>query len=207
MTFSISVAMCTFNGGRFLSAQIESIAAQDRLPDELIVCDDGSSDSSGDIVRKFAGSAPFPIRLVVNQRNVGSTKNFEKAISLCQGSIVTLADQDDIWYRHKLGRIENAFLRSSATVAVFSDADVIDDDSRKLRLRLWNAFSFSRREQGQFARGHALNVLVKHPVVTGADHGIPEGTLRHRSSYSGRRHSRQVDILPAGSAWTVRNNF
>jgi len=168
LDISISVAMCTFNGGRFLGAQLASIAAQDRPPDELVVCDDGSSDGSVEIVRKFAREAAFPTRLVVNDRNLGSTRNFEKAISLCQGSIVALADQDDVWYRHKLGRIEKAFLRSSEIISVFSDADMIDDDSQSLGARLWASFSFDRVEQVQFANGHALQVLLKHPVVTGA---------------------------------------
>jgi hypothetical protein len=105
---------------------------------------------------------------VVNPENLGSTRNFEKAISLCQGEIVALADQDDVWYRHKLDRIEKAFLRSSIIVAAFSDADLIDNDSRLLGLRLWNAFSFDAAEQRQFSNGRELKVLVKHPVVTGA---------------------------------------
>src|ERR1022692_2995726 len=105
---SISVAMCTFDGGRFLSAQLESIAAQTRPPDELVVCDDGSSDASGNIIKDFARRAAFPTRLVVNDKHLGSTKNFEQAISLCQGTIVALADQDDVWYPHKLQRIEKA---------------------------------------------------------------------------------------------------
>jgi glycosyltransferase involved in cell wall biosynthesis len=164
----ISVAMCTFNGERFLRAQLESIARQERLPDELVVCDDGSSDGCGEIVREFACRVAFPTRLLVNDKTLGSTKNFERAISQCQGTIVALADQDDVWYRHKLDRIEKAFLRSSTIVAAFSDADLIDDDSRLLNARLWNSFSFGVREQRRFANGHALNILVKHPVVTGA---------------------------------------
>jgi glycosyltransferase involved in cell wall biosynthesis len=168
LDISLSVAICTFNGGRFLGAQLASIAAQERPPDELVVCDDGSSDGCVKIVREFARRAPFSTRLVVNERNLGSTKNFEKAISLCQGGIVALADQDDVWYRHKLGRIEKAFLRSSEIILAFSDADLIDDDSQSLGARLWATFSFDRAEQIQFANGHALNVLLKHPVVTGA---------------------------------------
>ncbi len=168
MNLSFSVAMCTFNGGRFLGVQLASIAAQDRPPDELVVCDDGSSDGCVEIVREFARRAAFSTRLVVNDRNLGSTKNFEKAISLCQGAIVVLADQDDVWYRHKLGRIERAFLRSNEIILAFSDADMIDDDSKSLGVRLWSTFSFDRAEQIQFANGHALNVLLKHPVVTGA---------------------------------------
>ncbi len=166
-TPSISVAMCTYNGERFLSAQLESIASQNRPPDELVICDDGSSDGCAEIVRDFARRAAFPVRLVVNAENLGSTKNFEKAISLCQGTIVALADQDDIWYRNKLERVEKAFL-SSTVVAVFSDADLIDNDSRLWGLRLWKAFSFDAAEQRQFREGRGLKVLVKHPVVTGA---------------------------------------
>jgi glycosyltransferase involved in cell wall biosynthesis len=168
LALKISVAMCTFNGSRFLAPQLESIAAQDRRPDELVVCDDGSSDSCIEIVREFSRRVEFPTRVVVNDRNLGSTKNFEQAISLCRGGIVVLADQDDVWYRHKLARIEKAFVRSNAIVAAFSDADLIDDRSHPLGLRLWDSFSFSLAEQKRFANGHALNVLVKHPVVTGA---------------------------------------
>jgi glycosyltransferase involved in cell wall biosynthesis len=168
LDISFSVAMCTFNGARFLGAQLASIAAQDRLPDELVVCDDGSSDGSIEIVSEFVRRAMFPARLVVNDKNLGSTKNFEKAISLCHGAIVALADQDDVWYPHKLSRIEKVFLRSTETVLAFSDADLIDEESHSLGARLWPTFSFDRAEQIEFANGQALNILLKHPVVTGA---------------------------------------
>jgi glycosyltransferase involved in cell wall biosynthesis len=160
--------MCTFNGARFLGAQLASIAAQDSPPDELVICDDGSSDGSVEIVREFARRATFFTRLVVNDRNLGSTKNFEKAISLCQCAIVALADQDDVWYRRKLERIEEPFSQSSEIVLAFSDADLIDDVSQPLRAHLWPSFSFNSSEQIKVANGHALDVLLKHPVVTGA---------------------------------------
>ncbi|MGB7601979.1 MAG: glycosyltransferase family 2 protein [Candidatus Sulfotelmatobacter sp.] len=164
----LSVAMCTFNGKRFLGAQLDSILAQQRPPDELVVCDDGSTDGSIEIVREFAERAPFPIRLLVNAKTLGSTKNFEQAITLCQGAIVALADQDDVWYRHKLEWIEKAFLKSSDIVAAFSDADLIDNDSHPLGSRLWPTLLFDAGEQNQFSNGNALDVLIKHPVVTGA---------------------------------------
>jgi glycosyltransferase involved in cell wall biosynthesis len=58
---SISVAMCTYNGEKFLKEQLESIAAQTRLPMELVICDDGSTDSTIDIVEAFTSSSPFPV--------------------------------------------------------------------------------------------------------------------------------------------------
>jgi glycosyltransferase involved in cell wall biosynthesis len=164
----ISVAMCTFNGSRYLSEQLDSIAAQNRPPDEVVVCDDASSDSSPEILAVFARRVPFPVRIFVNESNLGSTRNFEKAISLCEGDIVALADQDDVWYRHKLERMNEAFLRSSDVVAAFSDADLIDGDTRPLGLRLWPTFAFDRARQRQLARGQGLRVLIRHSVVTGA---------------------------------------
>jgi glycosyltransferase involved in cell wall biosynthesis len=163
---TISVAMCTFNGARFLGAQLESIAAQDRPPDELVVCDDGSSDSTEVIVRDFFARMPFTTRFVTHER-IGTTKNFERAISLCHGAIIVLADQDDVWYRHKLARMEKAFLETS-TVAVFSDADLIDADSKLLRVSLWDSYFFDTGERMRFANGGAVHVLTKHHIVTGA---------------------------------------
>jgi glycosyltransferase involved in cell wall biosynthesis len=165
---NISVALCTFNGDRFLGAQLKSIAAQQRPPDEVVICDDGSSDCSIEVIQDFARRSPFPTRGVVNSETLGSTKNFEKAITLCRGEIIALADQDDVWYPHKLERIEKAFLRSSAVAAAFSDADLIGDDSRPIDSRLWPTLSFSPDEQEQCKTGGTFNVLIRHPVVTGA---------------------------------------
>jgi len=160
--------MCTFNGGRFLTEQLQSIAAQERPPDELVICDDGSSDETLEIVKEFARRCAFATLFVANEGKLGSTKNFEKAVSLCRSNIVALADQDDVWYPHKLASIEKTFLESNETVATFSNADLIDERSRLLGLRLWSAFSFDAGEQDKFANHRALEVLVKHPVVTGA---------------------------------------
>jgi glycosyltransferase involved in cell wall biosynthesis len=174
---SISVAMCTFNGARFLSAQLESIAAQDRPPDELVICDDGSSDETLELVRDFERRFKIRTCLVVNGTNLGSTRNFEQAIYLCQCQVVALADQDDVWYPHKLRRIEEAFLGSTegrsaespdGPVAVFSDADLIDTNDCPLDGRLWRAMRFTVAEQRSVQRGEAIGVLLKHPVVTGA---------------------------------------
>jgi glycosyltransferase involved in cell wall biosynthesis len=77
---TLSVAMCTYNGAIFLPAQLESIARQERLPDELVIGDDCSTDDSVAVLEAFADRAPFPVRLHVNDHNVGSTKNFGRWI-------------------------------------------------------------------------------------------------------------------------------
>jgi glycosyltransferase involved in cell wall biosynthesis len=174
----ISVAMCTYNGARFLPEQLGSIAAQTRLPGELVVCDDRSTDDSVEIVRNFARHAPFPVRLEINEENLRSTKNFEKAIGLCQGEIIALADQDDVWCPQKLSCIAEVLGRDVRMGAVFSDAELIDQNSQLLTKTLWNSFLFNSREQRKFNRGQGLKVLLKHPFVTGA-------TMAFRSEFRG----------------------
>lgn len=164
----ISVAMCTYNGARFLSEQLESIAAQSRLPDELVICDDRSTDESVEIVRNFARHSPFPVWLEINKENLGSTKNFEKSIGLCQGEVIALADQDDVWRPEKLSCLAGVFEHDDHIGAVFSDAELIDEDSRLLAGTLWGSFLFSSSEQKRFEGGQGLKVLLRHATVTGA---------------------------------------
>src|SRR5262245_49520236 len=107
----LSVALCTYNGARFLHDQLSSIARQSSLPHELVICDDRSSDNTVAIIERFALGAPFPVRWQVNATNLGSTKNFELAISRCHGDVIALSDQDDIWQRDKLAQIERVLLQ------------------------------------------------------------------------------------------------
>jgi glycosyltransferase involved in cell wall biosynthesis len=106
---SISVALCTYNGERFLQQQLESLADQSTLPDELIICDDASSDGTIAIVENFAKSSKFKVLIYQNSENLGYVKNFERAISLCRGDIIFLCDQDDVWMPRKIQELVEVF--------------------------------------------------------------------------------------------------
>ena len=172
---SLSVALASYNGERYIGAQLDSIARQTRLPDELVICDDASTDSTADIVREFARHAPFAVRFLQHQR-MGSTRNFELAIAECRGDIIFLCDQDDVWYPNKMETIEAVFIDRPETGAVFTDADVVDENLQPLGSRLWKYFRFRPKEQAQVEAGDALSVLLRHPVATGA-------TMAFRSSF------------------------
>ncbi len=163
----ISVALCTYNGAEYLQQQLDSIAAQSRQPDELVVCDDRSTDASADIARKFAASAAFPVSVRVNDANLGSTSNFAGAIELCTGDIIVLSDQDDVWLPEKLARIEAEFDSHPKTGLVFSDAIITDAGLRPIGASLWREM-FRRYDREMFANGRAAEVLLQHNVVTGA---------------------------------------
>jgi glycosyltransferase involved in cell wall biosynthesis len=166
------VAMCTYQGEKYLQEQLESIVAQERPPDEIVISDDDSTDGTRRILERFRSRASFPVRLHVNHTRLGSTKNFESAIGLCEGDIIFLADQDDIWHSKKLSTLTEIFLTSPAVGAVFTNADVVDDRSRALDSSLWEAVRFDAPLRKRFSKGEALDVLLRTNVVTGATMGF-----------------------------------
>lgn len=160
--------MCTYNGSAYLPEQLASIAGQTRLPEELVICDDGSMDCTPQIVADFAKSVSFPVRWIRNQVNLGSSKNFEKVIGLCTGDLIALSDQDDIWMPEKLARQSEMFERDAALSGVFSDAELVDNQSRPVGTRLWVGFRFTPHQRKKFRSGGEVAVLLKWNVVTGA---------------------------------------
>lgn len=127
--------MATFNGEIFLREQLNSLLCQTFLPHELIVCDDASVDSTFEIVKSFSDVATFNVKLFRNTKNIGFIKNFEKAISLCEGDYIALADQDDIWDPDKIKIlvecIGDALLIHSDAILIDSSGKVIDQSYTK----------------------------------------------------------------------------
>jgi glycosyltransferase involved in cell wall biosynthesis len=184
---SISVALCTYNGSAFLDAQLESIARQRLAPDELVVCDDGSTDATLAILEAFSEVAPFAVRIHTNERRLGYVKNFEKAISLCTAEIVALADQDDVWDPDKL-RASAQVLEDRPDVGlVCTDAEIVDRDLNPLGVRMSASLGFGTADQALVAGGKALHVLVRTNFVTGA-------TMAFRASFV-------PDIVPIPESW------
>ena len=100
MSDRISIAMATFNGEKYLREQLDSIYSQTLLPYEIVAADDCSTDRTTEILEEYR--IKKGLKYLVNEHNIGVVKNFEKAISLCQGDYVALSDQDDIWFPEKL---------------------------------------------------------------------------------------------------------
>jgi len=122
----ISIAMATYNGARYLQAQLESLACQTRLPDELVITDDGSSDDTLSIIQQFAATAPFKVVWEQNGRNLGYAGNFNKALSKTTGALVFLSDQDDVWFPEKLEVVERA-AKGSGALVLMNDAAFVDE--------------------------------------------------------------------------------
>lgn len=130
-SLSISVAMATFNGARYLQEQLSDLAAQSVFPTELVVCDDRSTDDSLNILKRFAAEAPFPVHIHKNRKRLGYRANFMKASGLCRSDLIAFCDQDDRWLPHKLEVMRTAFDDPEVLLA-FHGAELIDGDGESL---------------------------------------------------------------------------
>ena len=126
---SVSIALCTYNGEKFIREQIESYLTQTVLPDEIIVCDDGSSDDTVSIVRQYLeANEGIKWRLIQNEKTLGTNKNFEKAVGFCSGDFIFFSDQDDIWRNEKIEQTISFFNKNRECEAIFSNAILIDEN-------------------------------------------------------------------------------
>lgn len=164
----IAVAMCTYNGASHLEQQLESLVAQTRLPDELVVCDDASTDGKTPaMLHAFAAHAPFPVRVVENKSTLGSNKNFEKAIGLCDADVISLSDQDDVWHPHKLQRFEAAFSSLPNVGLVFCDADIVDETLQPMGMRLSQVVGLTSPVQERMSQGNSFRLFLKRNFISG----------------------------------------
>src|SRR3974390_3258095 len=149
---TVSVVLCTYNGARYLREQLESIARQSRQPAEMVVCDDGSEDDTVTILRGFASEVSFPVRIFQNPHRLGSTRNFDQGIGLASGEFIALCDQDDVWAPEKLEYLANMLISDPSVGGVFSDADLIDENSKPIGKTLFEKHKFSTGKQRKFLR-------------------------------------------------------
>lgn len=128
--FTTSVVMATYNGARYLPEQLASLAAQERLPDELVVTDDRSSDETASIIAAFAKTAPFPVRFHANPQRLGVRDNFQRALMLAQGDVLFLCDQDDLWFPAKIRRLAEILEQQPSALLVMNDKIITDEELR-----------------------------------------------------------------------------
>lgn len=125
----ISVAVVTYNGERYLKEQLDSILANLKAEDELVVSDDGSSDKTRSILQRYREQdARVHIKKGPGQ---GVIANVEYALSCCRGDYIFLADQDDVWMPDKVERVM-AVMKAQKAVLVVHDARVMDADCREV---------------------------------------------------------------------------
>jgi glycosyltransferase involved in cell wall biosynthesis len=184
----VSIALATYNGELYISELLNSISDQTTLPDELIISDDSSTDSTLEIVNEFVRNATFPVKILTNKERLGSTTNFEIAIRACSGDIIFLCDQDDVWYQYKIEHMLECLKNNPSAGAVFSDADIVDQDLNLLKSSLWKRKKITPQELIKISIDEsAFEMVVKRNIVTGS-------TMAFRTKY-------RENIVPIPKEW------
>jgi glycosyltransferase involved in cell wall biosynthesis len=146
--------MITFQGAAYLQAQLDSILGQSLRIHEILVCDDGSTDGTRELLANYATAHP-QIKLQFNTKNLGTVANMQQCLGLSTGDIIFLADQDDVWLPNKVEKTLAFFEQNPAAEAVFSNADIIDKTGNtQAEMTLWDiiGFPYSKVELVDFQR-------------------------------------------------------
>ena len=128
----ISIALCTYNGAAHLSAQLQSLRSQTWPQLEIVALDDASTDETWALLQHAAEQEPR-LRVVRNERNLGFSANFERALSLCRGDFVAPCDQDDVWLP---GKLETLHAAMGSHVLAYCDSTLISSEGVALGMRI-----------------------------------------------------------------------
>lgn len=170
---TISVAIATHNGEKFFFEQLESIRQQTVLPAEIVISDDNSIDGTLGLVEKafppqWCKDNGVSLKILHNSQPLGSGRNFQQAMSACNGDVIACADQDDSWVPEKMAVFSKIFASNPKVLLVHSDAELVDCDGTPMGMKLSRALAISVDEFAALHSGHSLPAIIKRNLVTGA---------------------------------------
>ena len=163
--------MATFNGERFIAEQLESILNQTRLPDEIVISDDHSTDKTLTVAKKILEPAcaerGIDLTIVSHDGPAGVSANFHHAVSQTTADVIALADQDDVWHAEKLETLVSHFEALPELLMAHSDADLIDDAGASLGMGVLDSLRITGRERHDLVTSRGIRALVRRNLVTG----------------------------------------
>ena len=165
----ISVALCTYNGEKYIKEQLDSILNQTILPDEIVIFDDYSTDNTYEILKKIIFKPQIQIKLNQNKENINFIRNFEKAIINCSGDIILLSDQDDIWIENKIEKVIDYFNKNTNINVAFTNANLIDEKGDLfVSNTLFDIVNFRDKAKEYFRKGYGFELFNIANRATGA---------------------------------------
>lgn len=168
---TVSVVLATFNGERYLKQQLDSLRIQTQLPDEVVVVDDASIDSTPGILAEFARTAPFPVEVIQFREHLGTLAAFEQGLCSATGEILVICDQDDRWRPEKIAVMAQRMAERPDALLAFSDAVLIDSGGAPLSRSRWRVAGFGPREWALMVHD-PLGQMLARQVVSGCTAAI-----------------------------------
>jgi glycosyltransferase involved in cell wall biosynthesis len=147
---------------------VRSILGGTRVPDEIVLSDDASSDGTLPLARALLAAAAVPHRILANEAPLGVTANFEQAVRATDGDVIVLSDQDDVWHPERLARVEAELAAAPHVLLRHSDARLIDDAGARIPGSLFGRLRVRAAERAAIAEGRAFEVYLRRNLATGA---------------------------------------
>ncbi len=160
-----SVALCTYNGEKYIVQQLESILQQSVKPTQIVISDDGSSDSTLTLVSRFLINSNVDYLILENKGDHGVAHNFQNAIKNCRCPIIFTSDQDDVWLNNKAELMLNVFEINPSAQLVFSDGELVDSNLNLLGSTVWESVGITPK---RISEGKWFHYLLKNCLITGA---------------------------------------
>lgn len=165
---SVAILLATYNGEKYLDQQMRSLVTQTYRDSIIMVRDDKSTDSTPEILAKWADAYPKKISVIDDDLgNVRSAANFSRLMQLCEAQYFAFCDQDDVWLPRKIELLMSEMRRlerersSNTPILIHSDLTVVDEG-----LKVVSSSLFQHRKINP-ATGHRLDRLIVNNVMTG----------------------------------------
>ena len=138
----LAILLGTYNGGRFLRAQLDSLFAQTMKDFQLYIRDDGSTDDTMQIVREYQQRYSNMTIVEDGKANLGAMRNFERLLAFADADYYMFCDQDDVWLPDK---IEVSFTKmkqmeqqyGDIPLLVHTDLEVVDEELNVIDKSFW----------------------------------------------------------------------
>jgi glycosyltransferase involved in cell wall biosynthesis len=145
--------MATYNGADYVLAQLQSFVDQTHQPDEVVITDDRSSDNTVALIEQFAKTAPFDVRVSVNDKNLRYACNFNAALLGTSGDLVFLSDQDDVWFTEKIAHMVSLAEKNPDYFIYMNDALLTDGDLNSVNLTKYGQIKSAGFSDESFVMG------------------------------------------------------
>lgn len=171
----VSVVVTTYNGDQYISEQLESILNQERKPNEVIIVDDCSSDTTPEIISEYSSRHSDIINVFENEENMGIAKNIEKGLNIASGDIIAISDQDDVWHEKKL--------MAQVDILKHEDCDLVFHNSKlfskneDINSTLWEKLKISPIQVSE--EGDLFNKLLYRNFIQGATMAFKQEVLEY----------------------------
>lgn len=165
---TIGVALCTYNGNKYIVQQLDSIINQISKPDVIFINDDNSQDGTLEILRDYAKNSEITFDIQSNTDNLGYKRNFENVIQRCNTDIIIPSDQDDFWLPGKIQKLVKPLLESENVMLTCCNSILTDSNLQLMKDTMWDSIGFPQQVRLSGSNKDLFELLLlEHNVISG----------------------------------------